>query len=356
MKVSYILTLILSSTQSRTVKDDQINSISPMMMNVNDVQIGLGDKGRRIFSRDNVNDVRYVSNLLEDDTANLVGREHEVSHEIDKMVFASSGELGEALRLVWESFDRRMKVIDERVNLVELRTSDILSRLAVIDCASLSSGARTGIYTLYLDHRGTHSLRCACNMETEGGGWTVILNRIHHEIIERATNFSRNMRDYKVGFGNPEEDFWAGLENIHMWTSFRDYQLRIQLEDFNGDTAFAHYDKFYIEDEKNGYRLHVSGYRGNAGDSLTNLDNPDNFTAVGMMFSSQDEDRDTSHEISCSQYWNIGGWWFNRCSWANLMGPYRLPQSGDGIGINWHKWRNKQYMKSASMMIRPSPS
>lgn len=354
-----IFALVSIAVQGKTIKNDIHKVISPSMMSMNDVQIGLSDKGKKRSSRNEYS--RHAKKVLHSQRENEGENENHIDadevqfiSDIDDKVFATSGGVGEALRQVWQSFAKKIGVLDERVNLVEHQTSDILKRLAVVDCSTLPQGSKTGIYTLYLDHRGTHSVRSICDQDTEGGGWTVILNRVPHEIAERAMNFNRSMRDYKVGFGDPEGDFWVGLENIHLWTSFRNFQLRIKLEDFNGDTAFAHYDKCYVEDERNGYRLQVSGYRGNAGDSLSNLGNSDNFTAAGMMFSTHDEDRDASHEINCSQYWNIGGWWFNRCSWANLMGPYRLPNTGDGIGINWHKWRNKEYIKAATMMIRPS--
>ena len=289
----------------------------------------------------------YVSDVnVEDNSINA----------IDRRVFRSGGKVGEALRQVWENMARRIGGLENRVNLVERQTADILNRLTTIDCSSLPRDENpTGIYTLYLDHRGTHSVQTLCDQDTEGGGWTVILQRIPHETEALATNFSRELREYKVGFGEPTGDFWIGLENIHAWTTYRDYQLRIDLEDFDNKTAFAHYDRFYVESERHGYKLHVYGYQGSAGDGLGARGKSDNFTADGMMFSTYDEDRDTSHEINCSSYWNIGGWWFNRCSWANLMGPYRLPGSGEGIGINWHKWRNKQYIKAATMKIRPRP-
>ncbi|XP_018015310.1 techylectin-5A [Hyalella azteca] len=337
-------------TTEDSPKTDNQNAAS-----LNILSTGLGEKGKK-YSWYKVGQLApapkvLMEKALSDNTLDY--DEDEPDYEIDEGVFTSIGDMGKALRQVWDSFSKRMDGIERKVQRVEQQTLAILNRMAIVDCSALPDGTPTGIYTLYLDNQGTHSVRALCEMEAEGGGWTVILQRVPHEVVERATNFSRGLRDYKVGFGEPDGDYWIGLENIRKWTSSRDYQLRIQLEDFNGDTAFAHYDRFYLEDESNGYRLHVSGYRGNAGDSLSNLNNLDNYTAEGMMFSTHDDDRDTSHEINCAHYWNIGGWWFNRCSWANLMGPYKLPGQGDGIGINWHKWRNKQYLKSVLMMIRP---
>ena len=43
------------------------------------------------------------------------------------------------------------------------------------------------------------------------------------------------------------------------------YELRIDMTDFNNETRYALYKKFYIDDETNAYRLHVEGYEGTAG-------------------------------------------------------------------------------------------
>uniref|UniRef100_A0A2P2HXJ3 Techylectin-5A-like n=1 Tax=Hirondellea gigas TaxID=1518452 RepID=A0A2P2HXJ3_9CRUS len=287
---------------------------------------------------------------------NSIQENYERPEDLDNILTLLNDGTGLDMRQMWEYFSNRMKRIEKRIDHVKSQTSEILSRLSTVDCSTLAEGSPSGMYNLYIGSRATHAVRAKCDQETEGGGWTIILQRIAHESEDLATNFSRELRDYKVGFGDPETDFWIGLENVNQLSNSRDYQLRIDLEDFKGDTAFAHYEKFYLEDESHGYRMQVSGYRGNAGDSLTNLGKLDNYTAAGMMFSTYDEDRDTSHEINCSQHWAIGGWWFNRCSWANLMGPYRLPETGNGIGINWHMWRNKEYIKAASMMIRPTRS
>jgi len=269
---------------------------------------------------------------------------------VDNRIFSKKG--NEAVKQLWEYVSNKLSYVEERIENVESQTSELLERLSTVDCSSLPKEASSGVYSLYLDHRGRRAVRAYCDQDTAGGGWTVILRRVPHQDAADALNFTREYRDYKIGFGDPEGDFWVGLENLHLWTNYRNYQLRVVLKDFDNRLAYAQYDDFYVENEREGYRLRVSGYEGDAGDSLGGSDN---FTADGMMFSTHDEDRDTSREINCSRYWDIGGWWFNRCSWANLMGPYKLPGSGTGIGINWHKWRNMEYLKAATMMIRFKP-
>ncbi len=44
-----------------------------------------------------------------------------------------------------------------------------------------------------------------------------------------------------------------------------DYELRIDLEDFNGNKAYAKYSTFNVGDASTKYKLLVSGYSGTAG-------------------------------------------------------------------------------------------
>ena len=49
------------------------------------------------------------------------------------------------------------------------------------------------------------------------------------------------------------------------------YELRVNLEDIEGNKRFAKYSHFRIGNEADGYRLTVSGYAGNAGKKTTCL-------------------------------------------------------------------------------------
>ena len=48
-------------------------------------------------------------------------------------------------------------------------------------------------------------------------------------------SFNKDWEEYKYGFGDPDQEFWLGNENIYMLTRSDDYELRIQLEDFEGN-------------------------------------------------------------------------------------------------------------------------
>lgn len=79
--------------------------------------------------------------------------------------------------------------------------------------------------------------------------------------------------------------------NLYVYVCFlcvEDTMLRIEMEDWSGKKYYAVYNYFRVDGLKHNYRLHVSGYHGNAGDSMTSLwENHD-----GMPFSTKDKDND----------------------------------------------------------------
>ena len=89
-----------------------------------------------------------------------------------------------------------------------------------------------------------------------------------------------------------------------------------------GQWLWAEYDNIIVESENNYYRLHVTGYHGDAGDAFNN-DAP-NMQSNGMPFSTPDVDNDPWTDGHCASILS-GGWWFNRCSTSYLnhvMSPW----------------------------------
>ena len=97
----------------------------------------------------------------------------------------------------------------------------------------------TGTYTIH-PINASNSFDVYCDMETDGGGWTVLLKR-----QDGSVNFQRNWDDYKRGFGNLEGEHWLGLDNMYLLThqSSDPPQLRVDLADWEGNTAFDKYDQ-----------------------------------------------------------------------------------------------------------------
>ena len=125
------------------------------------------------------------------------------------------------------------------------------------DCAWLyKSGQRnSGVYRINL--HGSGEFDVFCDQTTAGGGWTVFQKR-----QDGSVDFYRGWSDYKQGFGNLNGEYWLGLDKIHRLTNSGNYKLRVDLEDFTGNIAYAEYGSFGVADEGNKYLLSVGSYSG----------------------------------------------------------------------------------------------
>ena len=76
--------------------------------------------------------------------------------------------------------------------------------------------------------------------------------------FDGSVDFYRSWADYKNGFGVLSGEFWLGNEIIHALTRSGDNVLRIDMEDFEGETAFAAYTNFSLDDESTYYTLRLT--------------------------------------------------------------------------------------------------
>ncbi|XP_071881425.1 tenascin isoform X7 [Anas platyrhynchos] len=207
------------------------------------------------------------------------------------------------------------------------------------DCsqALLNGEVASGLYTIYLNGDRTQPLQVFCDMAEDGGGWIVFLRRQNGK-----EDFYKNWKSYATGFGDPNDEFWIGLENLHKITSQGQYELRVDLRD-RGETAYAVYDKFSVGDSKTRYRLRVDGYSGTAGDSMTYHN--------GRSFSTFDKDNDSAITNCALSY--KGAFWYKNCHRVNLMGRYG--DNNHSQGVNWFHWKGHEYsIQFAEMKLRPS--
>ena len=73
---------------------------------------------------------------------------------------------------------------------------------------------------------GLNTVQVRCDMEKDGGGWIVFQRR-----IDASVDFYRGWNDYKTGFGDPNGNFWLGLERLHRLASpGKGARLRIDLK------------------------------------------------------------------------------------------------------------------------------
>ncbi|NXY40552.1 TENA protein, partial [Ceuthmochares aereus] len=207
------------------------------------------------------------------------------------------------------------------------------------DCsqALLNGETTSGLYTIYLNGDKTQPLQVFCDMSEDGGGWIVFLRRQNGK-----EDFYKHWKAYVDGFGDPQDEFWIGLENLHKITSQGQYELRVDLRD-KGETAYAVYDRFSVGDSKSRYRLRVDGYSGTAGDSMTYHN--------GRSFSTYDKDNDSAITNCALSY--KGAFWYKNCHRVNLMGRYG--DNSHSQGVNWFHWKGHEYsIQFAEMKLRPS--
>ncbi|XP_022356076.1 ficolin-1-like [Enhydra lutris kenyoni] len=197
----------------------------------------------------------------------------------------------------------------------------------------------TGWHTIYLPD--CRPLSVLCDMDTDGGGWTVFQRR-----SDGSVDFYRDWAAYKRGFGSQLGEFWLGNDNIHALTAQGTSELRVDVVDFEGNRQFAKYSSFRMAGEAEKYRLVLGAFAGGqTGDSLTYHSN--------HPFSTKDQDNVSSPENCAERY--QGAWWYADCHLANLNGLY-LGGSHETFanGINWKSGKGYNYSyKVSEMMVRP---
>jgi hypothetical protein len=211
-----------------------------------------------------------------------------------------------------------------------------------VDCAAIKEkrpNSKSGVYKLKIP--GSDSSKVYCDMDTDGGGWTVIQRR-----TDGSVNFFRGWTDYAAGFGKPDTEYWLGNNLLASLTSARNYRLRVDIGDFNNGKAYAEYAGFKVSDLNDKYRLTIGGYSGNAGNSLYQHGN--------RQFSTRDQDNDPRPEDCAVE--NHGAWWYGasgQCSTSNLNGEYLKADNHEiGKGVFW----DGQFLfslKFTEMKIRP---
>nr|XP_060641710.1 angiopoietin-2-like [Anolis sagrei ordinatus] len=211
------------------------------------------------------------------------------------------------------------------------------------DCAAAYKlgFTKSGVYTIRVPNT-TETAKVLCDMETSGGGWTVIQLR-----KDGSVDFQRTWKEYKQGFGSPLGEYWLGNDLIHSLTNQGSYSLRIKLQDWENIEAYALYEHFQVGPEEQNYRLYARKYSGTAGRTSS-------LSPSGTEFSTKDVDNDRC-ACKCAQMAG-GGWWFDACGPSNLNGIYFPPSPAmmRYNGMKWHYWKGPSHsLKMTSMMIRP---
>ncbi|XP_072041486.1 fibrinogen C domain-containing protein 1-like [Amphiura filiformis] len=194
-----------------------------------------------------------------------------------------------------------------------MQAPQVVTEPSGMDCTDLFDHGHTtsGIYKIGSHH---HSITphdpfyAYCDMTTDAGGWTVFLRR-----FEGTADFYLGWGAYVKGFGHLNSDHWLGLDQIHLLTSLENYELRVDLEAFDGSSAYAKYDTFRISDAIDNYKLSIGTYSGDAGNALLPHD--------GQAFTTKERDNDNYLSGNCAIEYR-GAWWYDNCFGAgsNLNG------------------------------------
>nr|XP_034316491.1 ficolin-2-like [Crassostrea gigas] len=125
------------------------------------------------------------------------------------------------------------------------------------DCTSLHNincGLPSGLYRVRLPYIG--HVTVFCEMEKDGGGWTVFQRR-----QDGSEDFYRTWTEYKNGFGNLGSEFWLGNDKLHNLLSQGTYEMRMDMEDFDNQTRYVKYSSFNVGNESSKYTV-TSGFSG----------------------------------------------------------------------------------------------
>ncbi|KAK4294309.1 hypothetical protein Pmani_033051 [Petrolisthes manimaculis] len=180
-----------------------------------------------------------------------------------------------------------------------------------------------------------------CDQTTDGGGWLVFQHRANDS--NPRENFYRPWAEYQAGFGNLTGEFWLGLDHLHALTNLSHQVLRVDLADNDGNRRWAKYSTFAVGPHRDKYRLTVSGYSGDAGDSM----GPHN----GKVFTTYDEDNDGIGGNCAERY--KGAFWHHTsdCYHTNPNGLALVGPVTNYTGIVCYKlnYNQSSQLKSRSL-------
>ncbi|KAM7384538.1 hypothetical protein PAMA_011750 [Pampus argenteus] len=274
----------------------------------------------------------------------LVGRQSGVIRELEAQLSRATGNSTVLQRQQQEMMDTVHNLLNlcSKDGVVPNSTKAADEEKKFRDCADLYQAGfhKNGIYTIQINPQETKKVYC--NMETAGGGWTVIQRR-----EDGSVDFQRTWKEYKMGFGSLSAEHWLGNEYVYQLTSQRQYALRVELTDWDRLQAFSLYDRFQIGSEKHNYRLFLKSHSGTAGRQSS-------LVIHGADFSTKDMDNDNCM-CKCALMLT-GGWWFDACGPSNLNGMYftQGQHVGKLNGIKWHYFKGPSYsLRATAMMIRP---
>ena len=169
---------------------------------------------------------------------------------------------------------------------------------------------------------------------------------IQRRVPNGTVNFYRGWNEYEKGFGDLDSEFWYGLRNIHCLTTRESVELRIDLQDEQGNKLTWVYQQFNVDGPDQNYRLHIGQGTGTPSGSFDAMAYQNNMT-----FTTFDRDNDLHSSINCAASYK-GGWWHRGCAHANLNAQHTASRAHQRVAWFYigRKW---VYYPSVEMKVRP---
>ncbi|ROT77852.1 Ficolin-1 [Penaeus vannamei] len=168
-----------------------------------------------------------------------------------------------------------------------------------------------------------------CDMDTDGGGWTVIQRR---DQFDNQIGFFRGWDEYVSGFGKLRK--LARLDNIHALTNQTNYEIRFDL--FGATLGEVRSVPGQVE----GVQLRAEDRR-LLGQRGRRHELPQRH---GLHRQGQPRPQRVSGEVQGGVVDSA------KPERSNLAGPH----NDVGVGVNWYEWRRLRYsLKFSEMKIRP---
>ena len=233
---------------------------------------------------------------------------------------------------------------NQSMALVPKPGARLFSKVHLKDCAHLyrDGNRRSGLYEIRSPLHPQRPFKVYCNMELDGGGWTVFQRR-YDGSVEFKT---RTWAEYREGFGNAPGEYWLGNEVVHRLTTSETYDYMVWAKAFDGVTAKRKLLRFKLGNEQSGYRFNHEGM-------APGYENQPIYAGVYSNSNMNGSSFKTYEQGGCALI--HGAWWFLACHSYAMNGPY--PPSATVVGasgIIWAQFRGfGESLKESMLMIRP---
>ncbi|KAK7090717.1 hypothetical protein V1264_010479 [Littorina saxatilis] len=345
--------------QHQAMQISQQNGTIQDMVQVNKNQANLLQHQAMHISKQNGTKAEMKAELVEvmqanKDQANLV--QHQAMH-ISKQIGTISEMKAEHVEVMQANKDQANLLQHQKGIIGELKAGllNLTTQLSTLtktvkvplterndsNCLDwLKLDPQSAIRTVYISG---DPITVYCDQTTDNGGWIVFQRR-----QDTSVDFYRDWTEYRYGFGDPEGNFWLGLDKLHKLTTSQRYELRVDLRKWDGTKGNATYSGFHVDDVSHNFTLRYDNFTGgNAGDSL--------YYQRDREFSTKDRDHDPWLKPNCAQRYH-GAWWYQYCHRSNLNGDYKTNSSAPNFdGVSWITFggSNAYSMKFTEMKIRP---